>query len=72
MCTWSDHRQAFALQTSATFRNLSFPTGPKSPDGKAKVAQNEWNGGRKPARREAMKELKQEFAGLRYFEQVNE
>lgn len=45
-------------------------TGPKSFDGKAKVARNSWKGGKRPAFRHTMRELQEALRSLRLYEQV--
>ncbi len=45
-------------------------TGPKSPEGKAKVARNGWKGGKRPLLRSEMRQMRSMLKELNAFEQV--
>ena len=66
---WTQEQRAALASQIHRWKPWQHSTGPRSPEGKAKVARNGWKGGGRPAFREEMRALRAELMALAYFEQ---
>lgn len=64
---WTDERRARARETALQVKPWLKSTGPKTPEGKAKVAMNRYRGGVRPLRRAARRDCK---AGIKALDAV--
>ncbi len=66
---WTQEQRAVLALQVHNWKPWTRSAGPKSPEGKAKVSRNGWKGGKRPARRSAILQLKAAIAAFNYFEQ---
>ena len=66
---WTTTQRAALAQQIRSRRPREGSTGPKTTEGKARVARNAWKGGVRPALRAEMHDLKADMRALTCFEQ---
>lgn len=64
---WTQERRTQQAKTIQRWKPWQRATGPKSPEGKAKVSRNAFKGGQRPALRQSIAILKQYFKGNQDF-----
>jgi hypothetical protein len=59
--TWTPERKAKQSQAISQWKPWAKSTGPKSPEGKARISRNAWKGGHRPELRELVRSVNEEI-----------
>ena len=67
---WTLERRQRQAELIRNWRPWAKSTGPRTPEGKARVSRNAWQGGHRAQLRELSKELNAELAEMRRFNRM--
>ena len=67
---WTLERRQRQAEQIRRWKPWEQSTGPKTPEGKARVSRNAWQGGHRAQLRELSNELKAELAAMRQFNRM--